>query len=111
MEGFVKGNVVILLFPFSDLSSSRKRPAVVVANLAGDDMILAQITSSVVRNDEYSVSLEERDFKQGRLPVSSLIRPNKLFTADRSIISSKVGILKSSKIKEVEDSLINIFSM
>lgn len=109
MEGLVRGNVVIMLFPFSDLSSSRKRPAVVVANLAGDDYILAQITSVEVRKDEYAIPLEAKDFQQGRLTVSSLIRPNKLFTADKSIISSKVGTLKEEKIKEVQDKLVNIF--
>ncbi|MBS3169718.1 type II toxin-antitoxin system PemK/MazF family toxin [Candidatus Woesearchaeota archaeon] len=109
METFVKGDVVVLLFPFSDLSSSRKRPAVVIANLSGDDLILAQITSAVSRRDEYAVSLETKDFQIGKLDVSSLIRPNKLFTADISIISSKRGSLKESKIKEVQDYLINIF--
>jgi len=109
MEGLVKGDVVIMLFPFSDLSSSRKRPAVVVANLTGDDYILAQITSVEVRKDEYAITLEVKDFRQGRLPVSSLIRPNKLFTADKSIISTKVGTLKDEKIKEVQERLVNIF--
>ena len=55
------------------ISSSRKRPAVVVANLTGDDLILAQITSAFVRSDEYAVSLEAKDFQQGRLSVSSLV--------------------------------------
>ena len=82
METLVKGDVVILLFPFSYLSSSHKRPAVVVANLTGDDLILAQITTASARRDEYAVSLETKDFQTGRLDVSSLIRPNKLFTAD-----------------------------
>jgi len=109
METLVRGDVVVLLFPFSDLSSSRKRPAVIVANLSGDDLILAQITSAVSRSDEYAVSLETKDFQIGKLDVSSLIRPNKLFTADISIIFSKIGTLKENKIKEIQDSLVNIF--
>ena len=110
METLVRGDVVVLLFPFSDLSSSRKRPAVVVANLTGDDLILAQITTASVRSDEYAVSLETKDFQTGRLDVSSLIRPNKLFTADVSIISSKIGTLKETKVKEIQNSLVNIFT-
>lgn len=105
---FTKGEAVVLQFPFSDLSSSRKRPAVVVANLSGDDLILAQITSAFARSDEYSLSLELKDFQSGRLPISSLIRTNKLFTADQSIISFRVGILKKEKIKEIENKLIEI---
>ena len=56
MEQFVKGDVVVLPFPFSDLSSSKKRPALVVANLVGDDIILCQITSES-RKDKYSIVL------------------------------------------------------
>src|SRR3989338_2125783 len=109
MEIPVRGDVVVLLFPFSDLSSSRKRPALVVANLTGDDLILAQITTASSRSDKYAVLLETKDFRSGKLLVSSIIRPNKLFTADISIISSKIGTLKEKKIKDVQDSLVNIF--
>lgn len=110
MEKFVKGDVVVILFPFSDLSSAKKRPAVVVANLIGKDIILAQITSAVSRNDQYAISLDEKDFSSGKLHIPSLIRLNKLFTADVSIISSKVGSLKIHKTQEVKNSLCNIFS-
>jgi len=107
MEEFVKGDIVVLPFPFSDLSKSKKRPALIVAKLKGDDIILCQITSEA-RIDDYSIILEDKDFKQGKLNLNSLIRPNRLFTADKSIIIYKVGSLKESKIKEVEKVLINI---
>lgn len=38
MEKFIKGDVVVIPFPFSDLSQSKRRPALVVANLKGDDI-------------------------------------------------------------------------
>ena len=44
MGAFVKGDVVVAPFPFSDLSAAKKRPALVVATLAGNDVILCQIT-------------------------------------------------------------------
>lgn len=109
MEKLVAGEVVVLLFPFSDLSSSRRRPALVVATLTGDDVILAQITSSFARSDKYAISLEAKDFQEGKLPVSSLIRPNKLFTADTALISSKMGSLRENKLKEVQEALVKIF--
>ncbi len=109
MEEFVKGDIVVLPFPFSDLSKSRKRPALVVANLQGDDFILAQITSEA-RIDDYSITLISDEFKQGSLNLTSMIRPNRLFTADKSIILYKAGSLKDSKIKEVEKELIKIFT-
>ena len=108
MEELVKGDVVVLPFPFSDLSASKKRPALVVAALQGDDIILCQITS-VARNDDYSITLKNQDFTQGKLNVDSMIRPNRLFTADVSIILYKIGSLKENKSKEVEEAIINIF--
>jgi len=108
MEEFVKGDVVVLPFPFSDLSKSKKRPALVVANLEDQDIILCQITSEV-RVDNYSIVLSNNDFKKGSLNLTSIIRPNRLFTADKSIILYKIGSLKESKIKEVEEGIIKIF--
>lgn len=108
MERFVKGDVVVLPFPFSDLSSSKKRPALVIANLPGEDIILCQITSKI-RSDEYSLTLTESDFKQGGLKLMSAIKPQRIFTAARSIILYKVGSLKELKIKEVEEEIIKIF--
>lgn len=109
MEKFVKGEVVVLPFPFTDLSFAKKRPALVVANLSGDDLILCQITSQA-RFDEYSINLETGDFATGSLQQNSMIRPNRLFTADRSIILYKIGLLKDNKIREVADQLIKIFT-
>jgi len=63
MEKLVKGDVVVLPFPFSDLSASKKRPAVVVAMLHGDDVICCQITSEA-RFDNYSINLNNNDFKE-----------------------------------------------
>ena len=109
MEGLVKGDVVVIPFPFSDLSALKKRPAVIVANLTGDDHIIAQITS-VARTDNYSISLETKDFKSGKLPHSSMIHPNKLFTADQSLISYKAGSVNDKKVKEIEKTLVSIFT-
>lgn len=63
---FVRGDVVVLNFPFSDLSQTKRRPALVIATLKGDDVILCQITSQA-KSDEYSVPLEQADFFSGGL--------------------------------------------
>ncbi len=109
MEKLVKGDVVVLPFPFSDLSASKKRPAIVVAALTGDDLICCQITSEA-RFDEYAIVLNGNDFKEGSLQQTSLIRPNRIFTADKSIISYKAGMLNEKKITEVESGLVKIFT-
>lgn len=76
MGKFVKGDVVVVPFPFSDLSTSKKRPALVVATLTGDDVILCQITSKTI-GDSYAIPLSGADFKTGTLHRDSNIRPNR----------------------------------
>ncbi len=108
MERFVKGDVVVLNFPFTDLSSFRKRPSLVVADLQGDDIILCQITGEK-REDIYSIILKNNDLEKGSLKKESRIRPNKLFTGQKTKILYKIGKIEQSKIKEVENIIIDIF--
>ena len=72
----VAGEIVILPFPQTNLQQGKRRPALVVVDLTGDDLILCQITSQLHR-DTYSVSLEIGDFQSGQLNVKSYIRPNR----------------------------------
>lgn len=107
MGEFVKGDVVVVLFPFSDLSNAKKRPALVITPLDGDDVILCQITSRQVM-DQYSISIGEGDFMEGSLRQDSNIRPNRLFTADSRIIQYRAGHLKDQALNAVIDRIIRI---
>lgn len=70
MAKFVKGDVVVVPFPFSDLTQAKKRPALVISVLEGDDLILCQITSRMLK-DKYSMPLIDDDFKEGSLKQTS----------------------------------------
>ncbi len=107
MATFIKGDVVIVPFPFSDLSQAKRRPALVVSKLAGDDLILCQITSQAI-SDNYAIAVTNVDFASGGLNLNSNIRPNRLFTADTGIIIYKAGQLKAEKLKEVINKIIEI---
>ena len=110
MAGFVKGDVVIVPFPFSDLSQTKRRPALVLATLRGDDLILCQITSRSV-SDGYAIVIETTDFSSGSLNQSSNIRPNRLFTADRQLILRKAGELKPEKLDQAIARLVELFAI
>jgi len=107
MEKFVKGDVVVTPFPFSDLKSSIKRPALIVANLKGDDLILCQITSKK-HPDPYQIELNQKEFLQGNLSINSFIKPSILFTLRNSIILYRAGKVNKNKIIEVEDKICKI---
>jgi mRNA interferase MazF len=107
MERFIKGDIVVLPFPYSDLSASKKRPAMVLADLKGDDIILCQITSQFVK-DVYAIALDNSDFIKGSHNKPGNIRPNRLFTADKSIIDRKIGTVKQDFFKQVVDKLFDI---
>lgn len=107
MERFIKGDVVVIPFPFSDLTGVKKRPALVITNLRGEDLILCQITSKTVK-DEYAITITDEDFEEGSLRQESYVRPNKLFTANKSIILYKVGKLKKQNIEKNIPTIVKI---
>ncbi len=109
MERFVKGDVVVLPFPYTNFSGAKKRPAVVIANLKGQNIILAQITTNQ-RNDEDLVSLRKKDFFSGSLSSDSFIMTSLIFTADSSRISYRAGKMKHEKVKEVQNKLVEVFT-
>ena len=109
MERLVKGDVVLVSFPFSDLSAIKKRPALVAATLEGEDVVLCQITSKAIF-DRYALPLAESDFEKGRLPVESRIRTNKLFTASTSLVLYKMGTVNKQVVKKAEENIIKILT-
>jgi len=109
MGEFISGDVVIVTFPFTDLSGNKKRPAFVVADLPGDDIIVCQITSKS-KSDPFALALGAHDFVSGGLPVESFIRPNKIFAADKGLILSVAGHLSEPKTQNVVNAIIAIVS-
>ncbi len=107
MARFVRGDVVVVPFPFSDLSHTKRRPALVVEELEGGDRILCQITSQAI-HDKYSIVLDGPDFESGELKRESHIRPNRLFTADERLILYCAGHLRLEKFEEVISRIIEI---
>ncbi|MBI4688125.1 MAG: type II toxin-antitoxin system PemK/MazF family toxin [Nitrospirae bacterium] len=107
MAKFVKGDVVVVPFPFSDLTQSKRRPALVISKLEGDDIILCQITSQAIK-DNYAISIDDKDFEAGGLKQPSNVRPNRIFTADSHIVLYKIGNLRTDKLNEVIGKVVEI---
>ena len=101
------GSVVLVPFPFSDLSQSKLRPAVALADAGRGDWILCQITSKPY-SDPRAVELDSGSFAVGSLHVLSYARPGKLFTANQGLIVRRVGILKDGALKQVIDATVEM---
>ena len=101
------GAVVLVPFPFSDLSQAKLRPAIVLADVGRDDWILCQITSTPY-GDPRALPLGDTDFATGSLRVASYARPGKLFTAHRRLMVSRVGQLKRQPVQHIVDAIIQI---
>jgi len=111
MGGFVKGDVVTILFRFSDLKNATPRPALVLADLHGQDVILCQITKKCPHLD-LGIELTEYSFQGDPLRViPSYVRPVSLFTAENSLIREKITSLASDKLQEVYNLLNSMFSI
>jgi mRNA interferase MazF len=107
MARFVKGDVVVVPFPFSDLTQVKRRPALVVTALEGDDIILCQITSQATK-DQYALAMSDNDLETGALKQPSHIRPNRIFTMDRGIILYTIGRLKPDYFSRVVEQVVKI---
>ena len=105
----VAGDVVVLPFPQTNLQAGKRRPALVVANLVGDDLILCQITSQS-RPDGHSISLTDADFTNGKLAVTSFARASRLFTVEQSVILYVAAHVNAAKLAEVKTRIRALFT-
>lgn len=107
MVALTAGAVVLVPFPFSDLSQAKRRPAVVLADAGRSDWILCQITSNPY-GDPGAIALVPDGFATGSLHVTSYARPGKLFTAHSHLIVAQVGRLKAEAHREVIEAVVGI---
>ena len=110
MERFVKGDIVVVLFPFSDLSGKKKRPALIAKSISGNDFILCQITHKSHENTE-EIELKKNDLNDGKLSKDSFIRFSKLFTIDQSLIEYKIGSIKTGKFEKIIDKICSFLKI
>ena len=104
-----QGEVVLVQFPFSDLSQTKLRPAVTLADAGREDWVLCQITSNPYAETHRTVLLTDASFTTGSLHLTSYARPNRLFAAHLSLIEAHLGTLKADIFGQIVEAVINIF--
>lgn len=101
------GAVILISFPFSDLSRSKLRPAIVLASVSRGDYVLCQVTSNPY-SDPNAVELTDESFREGSLHRVSYARPGKLFTANADLFERQVGWLKEDVRHEIVAEVVTL---
>jgi mRNA interferase MazF len=101
------GSVILIPFPFSDLTSSKLRPARILATAGRDDWVCLQITSRAYA-DNAAIKIDNTDFSAGSLQRPSFARPGKLFTAHQSLFQRIIGQISQPKLEEIRNAVITL---
>ncbi len=106
--------IVLVPYPYSDLSSTKRRPVLVVSNNHYNqkfpDILVCVITSNLFK-DDYSVDLNDNDLEIGMMPEQSVIKCHKLFTIEQTQIIKRFSIIKDDKLKDVINKLMLLVEM
>ena len=108
---YKRGEIVLVPVPFSNLTYTKKRPVLVVSNtahnLASPDMIVVAITSNIIQN---GIVIEASDLTVGVLPKKSLIRCEKIYTLEQSIVVKRFGVLSDDVLLKVANEIHNLIT-
>jgi mRNA interferase MazF len=110
---YKQGDILLIPFPYTDLSSTKQRPVLVLSNTQYNelhqDIVVAAITSNLTEK-EYSVLITANDLDEGQLKMNSLIRADKIYTFSNRIVIRKFGHLKSEVFDKVKEQIEKLIS-
>lgn len=103
-----KGDIILIPFPFTDLTGNKKRPAIVLID-SEDDVTICFFTTQLKWQSKFDVTVHPT--KSNGLKKTSLIRLNKIATVDKDLIIGLLGELDKDNITELNGNLINILKL
>lgn len=108
-----QGDILLIPVPFTDLTSTKKRPVLVISNdrynRKTNDILVAAITSNVTEKD-YTVLISKLDLDVGDLKVDSCIRVDKIYSLSQGIVINTFGKAKSHIMNSVKEKLYQLIS-
>lgn len=106
-----QGDIVLVPVPFTDLSSNRRRPVIVISNDAyhnfGEDMVVVAMTSNP-RVTSYSFVISNSDLIAGALNRPGTVRPEKIYTLSQKIIVKTFGRVSNAVLDDIRRILAQI---
>ncbi|MFT4250245.1 MAG: type II toxin-antitoxin system PemK/MazF family toxin [Candidatus Woesearchaeota archaeon] len=95
-----KYDIVLVTFPFSDLSNTKLRPAVIIASPGGQNQVLCQITTKQRSINTYEVPLLKKH-TSGDIRFDSNIYVDMIFTLHQDLITKKIGAITNTKTRQL----------
>ena len=97
-QNYQSGEVLLLSFPFADATGARRRPALVLLDTGDADIVVARVTSQIVRT-VFDVELVE--WQQAGLLLPSVVRTHKMATLEKRLVERRRGTLASNEWPQV----------
>lgn len=105
--------IILVPFPFTDLSSQKIRPALIISKTTkeSDDVIVLFISSKIQKNPprSYILSSHHKDFVKTGLKVSSLVRCDKVATLSKKVILGEIGFVSNPTFKAIGKCFNRVF--
>lgn len=108
------GTIILVPFPFTDLTSTKVRPALIVSKTDAmtKDLILAFITSRGQQQNKqacFPLETTQKHFKKTGLKVDSFVHFDKLATLNKKLILGELGLLDKELIKKAKPIFNKVF--
>ncbi len=104
-------DIVLIPIPFTDLTSQKKRPAIIISsdkyNETNEDIVVVALTSNI-ESRNFTITLTTDDLEDGVLKVTSMIRVDKIYTLNKSIVIKTFGRLKPDILAKIKDSILKL---
>ena len=104
-------DIVLIPIPFTDLASQKKRPAIIIScdkyNETNEDIVVVALTSNI-ENRDFTVTLTNNDLENGTLKVTSMIRVDKIYTLNKSIVIRTFGRVKPDILIKIKDLILKL---
>jgi mRNA interferase MazF len=108
---FKQRDIILIPIPFTDLASQKKRPAIVISsdkyNDTSEDIIVVALTSNVKKQD-FTIVITSDDLEVGQLKTTSMIRVDKIYTLNKSIVLKHFGRIKSPVLAKIIASFLKL---
>lgn len=103
-----QGDILLVPIPFTDLSSQKRRPVIVISNNSYNqktaDLVVVAMTSNPVEAN-YSFTITSDDLEKGTLNHPGKVRVDKIYTLAQSIVVKTFGRVNEKTMERIREEL------